>query len=50
MDFRFTLLRHWSLYNSMKYSPYMVVKMRLWDDFGINKMHDFITQIGISLE
>jgi hypothetical protein len=28
----------------------MVVKLKLWDDFGINKMHDFITQIGISLE
>lgn len=24
--------------------------MKLWDDFGINRMHDFITQIGVSLE
>lgn len=50
VDFRFTLLRHWSLYESMKYSPYMVMKMRLWDDNGLNRMHDFITQIGVSLE
>lgn len=28
----------------------MVVKLKLWDDFGINKMNDFITQIGVSLE
>jgi cell division control protein 45 len=49
MDFRFILLRHWTLFNSIKYSPYMVAKLRLWDDYGINKMKDFIIQIGVSL-
>ena len=50
VDFRLSMLRHWSLYESMRYSPYIVTKMRLWDDFGVERLNDLITQIGLSLE
>lgn len=50
VDYRFQLLRHWSLYESISYSPYMVMKMKLWNETGKNKLHEFLTRIGISLE
>jgi cell division control protein 45 len=50
LDFHFPLLRHWSLYESMLYSPYIVVKMGLWNENGILILKEFLTSIGISLE
>ena len=29
-DFQFTLLRYWSLYDSIQNSPYMLTKFKLW--------------------
>lgn len=50
LDFHFPLLRHWSLYESMLYSPYIVMKMSLWNENGLAVLREFLTSIGISLE
>jgi cell division control protein 45 len=41
---------HWSLYESMVHSNYLMVKMELWQDRGLNRLHEFIHTIGISLQ
>ena len=50
LDFQFPLLRHWSLYDSIQNSSYMVAKLHLWDQAGIHKLHEFLNKLGISLE
>ncbi len=50
MGYQFTLLDHWSLYDSMKHSNYLMTKLHLWEDKGLNKLHEFIHNIGISLQ
>ena len=35
----FTLLDHWSLYESMRYSDYLMTKLGLWEDKGLNRLH-----------
>lgn len=50
MDYQFTLLNHWSLYESMINSNYLMVKLMLWEDKGIKKLHEILTHIGISLQ
>lgn len=46
----FTLLDHWSLYDSMLYSNYLITKLQLWQDRGLDRLHEFIHTIGISLQ
>jgi cell division control protein 45 len=48
--YQFTLMDHWSLYDSMLYSNYLMTKLFLWEDRGLNKLHEFIHTIGISLQ
>lgn len=38
-DFQFPLLRHWSLYESIENSSYMIGKLGLWDNQGPKKLH-----------
>jgi cell division control protein 45 len=49
LDFQFILMRHWSLYESALNSSYMVSKLNLWDQNGIDKFHELLHLIGISL-
>jgi len=37
--FQFTLLDHWSLYDSMMNSNYMMIKLHLWDEKGFSKLN-----------
>ncbi len=37
--YQFTLMDHWSLYESMLNSNYLMIKLRLWEDKGINRLH-----------
>ena len=48
IDFRFVVMKHWTLYDSIKYSPYMVSKMKLWSEDGKKRLLDFITKVGVS--
>lgn len=47
--YQFTLMDHWSLYESMMNSNYLMTKLHLWEDRGRNRLHEFIHTIGISL-
>lgn len=38
LDFYFPLLRHWSLYDSILNSSYMVTNLRLWETLGLKKL------------
>jgi cell division control protein 45 len=49
MGYQFTLLDHWSLYESMMHSNYLMIKLNLWEDKGVNSLHRFLHMIGISL-
>jgi len=40
--YQFTLLDHWSLYDSMLNSSYMMTKLHLWEDKGVDKLREFI--------
>ena len=48
--YQFVMLNHWSLYESMRNSDYLMTKLRLWEDKGLNRLHEFIHAIGISLQ
>jgi hypothetical protein len=37
--YNFPLMNHWSLYESMMNSPYLMMKLSLWSDKGVNKLH-----------
>ena len=43
-------MNHWSLYESMMNSPYLMMKLSLWNDKGITRLHEILTKLGISLE
>lgn len=47
--YQFTLLDHWSLYDSMLHSTYLMSRLQLWQDRGLNRLHELIHTIGISL-
>jgi len=32
-------MNHWSLYESMTNSPYLMTKLGLWNDKGVMKLH-----------
>ncbi|CDW74860.1 cdc45 domain containing protein [Stylonychia lemnae] len=49
-ELRLMLLRHWSLYESMCNSNYLVAKMTLWKEPGQKQMRRFLATVGISLE
>lgn len=37
--FQFILLSHWSLYESILYSNYMMIKLHLWEERGFSKLN-----------
>lgn len=45
-EYRFMLLRHWSLYESMYYSSYVASTLSLWNDTENNKLHSFFALMG----
>lgn len=49
-DPRFMLLRHWSLYDSMFYSPYLAARLHVWNESGVKRLHKLLAKMGISLQ
>jgi cell division control protein 45 len=47
---RFLLIRHWSLYDSMLYSPYLSTRLHMWSDVGRKRLHKLLAKMGISLQ
>lgn len=48
-EFRFMLIRHWSLYDSMLHSAYLGAKLRIWSENGRKKLHKLLAKMGFSL-
>ncbi|RMD44412.1 hypothetical protein DV735_g762, partial [Chaetothyriales sp. CBS 134920] len=48
-DPRFVLLRHWSLYDSMLYSPYVAARLHVWNESGHKRLHKLLAKMGVSL-
>jgi len=48
-EFRFMLIRHWSLYESMLHSSYLGTKLRLYSELGKKKLHKLLAKMGFSL-
>jgi cell division control protein 45 len=48
-DFRFFLLRHWSLLDAMRYSEYMATKFQLTTSRGNYKLHEMLAKMGYPL-
>ncbi|RMZ82647.1 hypothetical protein DV738_g1640, partial [Chaetothyriales sp. CBS 135597] len=48
-DPRFVLLRHWSLYDSMLYSPYVAARLHVWNESGQKRLHKLLAKMGVSL-
>ena len=50
MDYRFFLYRHWSLYESMYFSPYVASKLSTWKSQGGAKLQEMLAKIGLPLQ
>lgn len=48
-DPRFTLVRHWSLYDSMLHSQYLAARLHVWNEPGKKRLHKMLAKMGISL-
>jgi hypothetical protein len=48
MGYQFTLLDHWTLYDSMINSSYLMVNLSLWGDKGLSTLNYLLSTIGIS--
>lgn len=49
-EYAFFLFRHWSLFESMRYSRGVAVKLSTWTESGKNKLHMILAKIGIPLK
>ncbi|KIW07855.1 uncharacterized protein PV09_01770 [Verruconis gallopava] len=46
---RLLLVRHWSLYDSMKHSPFLGTKLHIWSEAGRKRLDKLLAKMGISL-
>lgn len=49
-ELKFMLLRHWTLFDSLSNSTYIVAKMKLWKEPGQVELKRFLATIGVPLE
>eukprot|EP00934_Nitzschia_sp_Nitz4_P004497 Nitzschia sp. Nitz4//scaffold76_size158648//89748//92025//NITZ4_002553-RA/size158648-processed-gene-0.241-mRNA-1//1//CDS//3329557866//4487//frame0 len=49
-DYRFFLLRHSSLFDSMVHSEYISTKMQVWTKNGMHKLQELLAKMGYPLE
>jgi cell division control protein 45 len=50
MGYQLPLLDHWSLFESMMNSSYMMTHMHLWEEKGVDRLKEYIHRLGISLQ
>ncbi|EEB05321.2 DNA replication pre-initiation complex subunit Cdc45 [Schizosaccharomyces japonicus yFS275] len=48
-EFRFMLVRHWSLYDAMLHSSYVGSRLRIWSEDGRKRLHKLLAKMGLSL-
>ena len=49
-EYRFFMYRHWSLYDSMYFSPYVASKLACWKSQGNAKLQELLARIGLPLQ
>ena len=49
-DFRFTLMRHWTLYDAMLHSTYVAARMHTYTDKGQRKLNDLLAKMGFRIK
>lgn len=49
-DYRFFLLRHTSLFESMVHSNYISTKLQVWTNRGMHKLQELLAKMGFPLE
>jgi cell division control protein 45 len=45
-EFRFTLYRHWNLYDAMYHSGYVASKMGIWREKGKGRLQGMLAKMG----
>lgn len=48
-EYRFMLIRHWSLYDSMLHSSFLGTKLHIWSENGRKRLHKLLAKMGFSL-
>ncbi|XP_050315859.1 cell division control protein 45 homolog [Anthonomus grandis grandis] len=48
-DLRLTLYRHWTVEQSLKYSMFTAVRLKLWTLKGDKKIHELLAEMGLPL-
>ncbi|CAG0897577.1 unnamed protein product, partial [Darwinula stevensoni] len=48
-ELQLALFRHWSLWESLRHSPYTACKFRLWSLKGEKRLHEFLAELGLPL-
>lgn len=48
-EYQFFLLNHWSIYQSMLHSPYVLIKLMTWKPSGQLKLQELLALLGMSL-
>jgi cell division control protein 45 len=49
LDLRFNLMRHWTLMEAMKYSPFVTSRLRLWTHDGNERLQILLAKMGVPL-
>lgn len=47
-DFRFPLMRHWTVYDSIVHSRYVAVRLHTWQEKGKDKVKELLVRMGLS--
>lgn len=48
-EFRFFMYKHWSLYDSMSFSPYVAAKLGAWQSQGAERLKELLAKLGMPL-
>ena len=47
-DFRFPLMRHWTVYDSIIHSRYVATRLQTWQEKGKDKVKELLVRMGLS--
>ena len=49
-DMRLMLLRHWTLYDALCFSPFVATRLEVWRDHGKQRLHELLALLGVKIE
>ncbi|KAK3056947.1 DNA replication initiation factor cdc45 [Extremus antarcticus] len=47
---KFLLVRHWSLIDSMRHSPFLSTRLHIWNESGQKRLNKLLAKMGVSLQ